>query len=207
MNVFISTFLGWGFFIVAVAVCSFFVTLSVWRIQATCEEHLAKRKQRKEERKQKTAPDNVPVLLSPKDRREYILNHIEDGRLYAILSFRSSEICIVCAKRYDAEEERLYCYAYLWISGKGDYNLHIEAPIDTAKSCDFLGKNRLHINLDRNPHLVVFEEENISPYIDDRDYNVFMQSLQAAGFDWKIEKGEDNGLSSYKYRLKETRTK
>lgn len=207
MNVFISTFLDWGFFIVAVAVCSFFVTLSVWRIQATCEEHLAKRKQRKEERKQKTAPDNVPVLLSPKDRREYILNHIEDGRLYAILSFRSSEICIVCAKRYDAEEERLYCYAYLWISGKGDYNLHIEAPIDTAKSCDFLGKNRLHINLDRNPHLVVFEEENISPYIDDRDYNVFMQSLQAAGFDWKIEKGEDNGLGSYKYRLKETRTK
>ena len=207
MNVFISTFLGWGFFIVAVAVCSFFVTLSVWRIQATCEEHLAKRKQRKEERKQKTAPDNVPVLLSPKDNREYILNHIEDGRLYAILSFRSSETCIVCAKRYDAEEERLYCYAYLWISGKGDYNLHIEAPIDTAKSCDFFGKNRLHINLDRNPHLVVFEEENISPYIVDRDYNVFMQSLQAAGFDWKIEKGEDNGLGSYKYRLKETRTK
>lgn len=181
----------------------------IWLLHEFCLTWREKKARQREEcqQQEKDGSDNVPVLLSPKDRREYILNHIEDGRLYAILSFRSSEICIVCAKRYDAEEERLYCYAYLWISGKGDYNLHIEAPIDTAKSCDFLGKNRLHINLDRNPHLVVFEEENISPYIVDRDYNVFMQSLQAAGFDWKIEKGEDNGLGSYKYRLKETRTK
>ena len=34
-----------------------------------------------------------------------------------------------------------------------------------------------------------------------------MLSLQKAGFDWKIEMGEDNGLGSYKYLLKETITK
>ena len=31
--------------------------------------------------------------------------------------------------------------------------------------------------------------------------------LQKAGFDWKIEKGEENVLGSYKYILKETITK
>ena len=61
-----------------------------------------------------------------------------------------------------------------------------------ATFCDFLGKHRLRIDLDRNPRLVVLKEENISPYIVDRDYNTFVQSLQAAGFDWKIEKGEGN---------------
>ena len=147
------------------------------------------------------------MLLTPKERREYMLNHIEDGRLYIISSLRNSETCILCAKRYDAKEEQLYCYAYLWISGKGHYNLHIEAPIDTAKFCDFLGKKRLRIDLDRNPRCIVFEEENISPYIVDRDYNTFVQSVQAAGFDWKIEKGEENLLGSYTYLLKGTKTK
>lgn len=173
----------------------------------TWREKKAKQKDGCQQQGKATCPPELPVLLTPKERREYMLNHIEDGRLYIISSLRNSETCILCAKRYDAKEEQLYCYAYLWISGKGHYNLHIEAPIDTAKFCDFLGKKRLRIDLDRNPRLVVFEEENISPYIVDRDYNTFVHSVQAAGFDWKIERGEDNGLGSYKYMLKETRTK
>ena len=147
-----------------------------------------------------------PVLLTPKERREYMLNHIEDGRFYAISSLSGSGTTIVCAKRYDAEEQRLYCYAYLWISGRGVYNLHVIDPRGIFKFRDFLGNKPLRIDFDCNPHLIVFEEDNISPYIVDGDYNAFMQSLQKAGFDWKIEKGEDNGLGSYKYLLKETRT-
>lgn len=145
--------------------------------------------------------------LTPMERREELLNNIEDGRFYAISSLRGSDITIVCTKRYDAEEQRLYCYAYLWISGRGVYNLHVSDPRGIVKLRDFIGNKLLRIDFDCNPHLVVFEEENISPYITDRDYNAFVQSLQKAGFDWKIEKGEENVLGSYKYLLKETRTK
>lgn len=186
-----------------------FVHCLIWLLHEFCLTWREKKARQREvcQQQEKDGSDNVPVLLSPKDRREYILNHIEDGRLYAIFSFRSSDTTIVCAERYDTEEQRLYCYAYLSISGRGDYNLHIIAPIGKTKFCDFLGKKRLRIDLDLIPRCVVFEEENISPYLVDRDYNTFVQSLQAAGFDWKIEKGEDNGLGSYKYLLKETRTK
>lgn len=207
MNTFISTFLGWAFFLGAVFGWTFFLAFVVWRVRIMHKERLAKKSQRKSEEKRKTDSDDMPVLLTPKERREYMLNHIEDGRFYAISLLRGSDTTIVCANWYDAEEQRLYCYAYLCISGRGDYNLHIIAPNGKTKFCDFLGKERLRIDLDLNPRCVVFEEENISPYIDDRDYNVFMQSLQAAGYGWKIEKGEDNGLGSYKYLLKETRTK
>ena len=148
-----------------------------------------------------------PVLLTPKERREYMLNHIEDGRLYAISSLRGSDTTIVCAKRYDAEEQMLYCYAYLWISGHGVYNLHVSDPRGIIKIRGFIGNKPLRIDFDRNPLRVVFEEENISPYLTERDYNAFVQSLQKAGFDWKIEKGEENVLGSYKYILKETITK
>lgn len=160
----------------------------------------------KQQEKTTLLPES-PVLLTPKERREYMLNHIEDGRFYAISSLRNSDTTIVCAKRYDAEEERLYCYAYLWISGRGVYNLHIMDPRGIFKFCDFLGHKSLRIDFDRNPHLIVFEEENISPYLTERDYNDIVQSLQKAGFDWKIEKGEENVLGSYKYILKETITK
>lgn len=181
----------------------------VWLCLGYFSSKLYKKTKRKkrEERKREVASNDMPVLLNPKDRREYMLNHIEDGRFYAISSLRGSDTTIVCAERYDTEEQRLYCYAYLSISGRGDYNLHIIAPIGKTKFCDFLGKKRLRIDLDLIPRCVVFEEENISPYLVDREYNTFVQSLQAAGFDWKIEKGEDNGLGSYKYLLKETRTK
>ena len=148
-----------------------------------------------------------PLLLTPKERREYMLNHIEDGRFYAISSLRGSDTTIVCAKRYDAEEQMLYYYAYLWISGHGVYNLHVSDPRGIIKLRCFIGNKPLRIDFDRNPHRVVFEEDNISPYIEDGEYNAFMQSLQIAGFDWKIEKGEDNGLGSYKYLLKGTITK
>lgn len=206
MNTFISTFLGWAFFLAAIFGWTFFLAFVVWRVRIMHKERLAKKSLRKSEEKRKTGSDDMPVLLTPKERREYMLNHIEDGRFYAISSLRVSDTTIVCAERYDAEEQRLYCYAYLYISGRGDYNLHIIAPIGKTKFCDFLGKERLRIDLDLIPRCVVFEEENISSYLVDREYNTFMQSLQAAGFDWKIEKGEDNGLGSYKYFLKETIT-
>ena len=148
-----------------------------------------------------------PVLLTPKERRKYMLNHIEDGRFYAISSLRGSDTTIVCAKRYDSEERRLYCYAYLWISGYAVYNLHVSEPRGIIKLRGFIGDNPLRIDFDCNPHIVVFEEDNISPYIVDGDYNAFMQSLQKAGLDWKIEKGEENVPGSHKYILKETITK
>ena len=207
MNTFISTFLGWAFFLGAIFGWTFFMAFVVWRVRIMHKERLAKKSQRKSEEKRKIDSDDMPVLLTPKERREYMLNHIEDGRFYAISSLRNSDTTIVCAKRYDAEEERLYCYVYLWISGRGVYNLHVSDPRGIVKLRDFIDNKLLRIDFDCNPHLVVFEEENISPYIEDRDYNAFVQSLQKGGFYWKIEKGEDNGLGSYKYRLKETRTK
>lgn len=200
MNIFISTFLGWAFFLGAVFGWTFFLAFVVWRVRIMHKERLAKKSQRK------TDSDDMPVLPNPKERREYMLNHIEDGRFYAISSLRGSDTTIVCAKRYDAEEQRLYCYAYLLISERGVYNvynLHIRDPRGIFKLRDFVGNKPLRIDFDCNPHFVVFEEENISSYIEDRDYNAFVQSLQKAGFDWKIEKGEDNGLGSYKYFLKE----
>lgn len=191
---------------IGVVIFIFYLVLLLRKIYLTWMEKKAR--QREEcQRQEKDAPDDMPVLLDPRDRREYMLNHIEDGRFYAISSRRGSDTTIVCANRYDAEEQRLYCYAYLWISGCGVYNLHVSDPRGIFKLRNFIGNKPLRIDFDCHPHLVVFEEENISPYIVDRDYNVFAQSLQAAGFDWKIEKGEDNGLGSYKYLLKETRTK
>jgi hypothetical protein len=190
--------------VVTLIACLFWLWREFFR---TWREKKAKQKEECQQQKKTTCLPEPPLLLTPKERREYMLNHIEDGRFYAISSLRGSDTAIVCAERYDAEEQRLYCYAYLSISGRGDYSLHIIAPIGKTKFCDFLGKKRLRIDLDLIPRCVVFEEENISPYLVDREYNTFVQSLQAAGFDWKIEKGEDNGLGSYKYLLKETRTK
>ena len=206
MNTFISTFLGWAFFLGAIFGWTFFLAFVVWRVRIMHKERLAKKSLRKSEEKRKTDSDDMPVLLTPKERREYMLNHIEDGRFYAISSLRGSDTTIVCAERYDTEEQRLYCYAYLLISERGVYNvynLHISDPRGIFILRDFVGNKPLRIDFDCNPHLFVFEEENISPYITDRDYNDFVQSLQKAGCDWKIEKGEDNGLGSYKYLLKE----
>ncbi len=207
MNIFISNFLGWAIFIATVFVWTFFMAYAVWYMWLLYKERLARKRQREEEKNRKADSDDMPVLLTPKERREYMLNHIEDGRFYAISSLRGSDTTIVCAKRYDVEEQRLYCYAYLWISGRGVYNLHVSDPRGIFKLRDFIGNKPLRIDFDCNPHLVVFEEENISPYITDRDYNAFVQSLQKAGIDWKIEKSEENILGSDKYSLKETITK
>lgn len=193
--------------VIGIVVLVFYLILLLRELYLTWREKKAKQKERYQQQEKATWLPGPPVLLTPKERREYMLNHIEDGRFYAISSLGSSETCIVCAKRYDAEDEQLYCYAYLWISGKGHYNLHVIDPRDTSQSCKFLGGKSLRIDFDINPRCVVFEEENISPYIVDRDYNTFVQSLQAAGFDWKIEKGKENVLGSYIYLLKETRTK
>ena len=176
-------------------------------LSLTWREMKAKQKEECQQQEKRIWLPEPPVLLTPKERREYMLNHIEDGRFYAISSLRGSDITIVCAKRYDAEKQRLYCYAYLWISGHSVYNLHVSDPRGIFKLRDFLGNKSLRIDFDCNPHLVIYEEDNISPYIEAGDYNAFVKSLQAAGFDWKIEKGEGNGLGSYKYLLKETRTK
>lgn len=207
MNIFISTLLGWAFFLGAVFGWTFFLAFVVWRVRIMHKERLAKKSQLKSEENRNTWLPEPPVLLTPKERREYMLNHIEDGRFYVISSLRGSDTTIVCAKRYDAEEQRLYCYAYLWTSGRGVYNLHVSDSRGIFKLRDFLGNKPLRIDFDCNPHLVVFEEENISPYLTERDYNDIVQSLQKAGCDWKIEKSEENILGSYKYLLRETRTK
>ena len=193
--------------VIGIVVLVNILILLLRELYLTWREKKAKQKEECQQQEKATWLPELPVLLTPKERREYMLNHIEDGRFYVISSLRGSDTTIVCAKRYDAEEQRLYCYAYLWISGCGVYNLHVSDPYGIFKFRHFLGNKLLRIDFDRNPLLVVFEEENISSYIEDRDYNVFVQSLQKAGFDWKIEKGEDNGLGSYKYLLKETRTK
>ena len=181
----------------------------VWLCLGYFSSKLYKKTKRKkrEEGKREVDSNDMPVLLNPKDRREYMLNHIEDGRFYEISSLGGSDTIIVCAKRYDAEENRLYCYAYLWICGNNTYNLHVIDPRDTSKLCKFLGSKSLRIDFDINPTLGVFEEENITPLILDRDYNTFVHSLQAAGFDWKIEREKEPMFGSYKYRLKEIITK
>ena len=171
-------------------------------LSLTWREMKEKQKEECKQQEKRTCLPEPPVILTPKERREYMLNHIEDGRFYAISSLRGSDTTIVCAKRYDAEEQRLYCYAYLWISGRGVYNLHVIDPRGIFKFRDFLGNKPLRIDFDCNPHLIVFEEDNISPYIEDGDYNAFVQGLKKVGFDWKIERGEDNGLGSYKYLWK-----
>lgn len=175
-------------------------------LSLTWREMKEKKKEGCQQQEKRILLPEPPVLLTPKERREYMLNHIEDGRVYAISSLRGSDITIVCAKRYEAENQMLYCYAYLWISGYSVYNLHVSDPRGIFKIRCFIDNNPLRIDYDCNPHFVVFED-NISPYIEDGDYNAFVQSLQMAGFDWKIEKGEGNGLGSYKYLLKETITK
>ena len=176
-------------------------------LSLTWREKKAKQKEGCQQQEKRIWLPEPPVLLTPKERREYMLNHIEDGRVYTISSLRGSDITIVCAKRYDAEKQMLYCYAYLWISGYGVYNLHVSDPRGIFKIRCFIDNNPLRIDYDCNPHFFVLKEDNISPYIEDGDYNAFVQGLQMAGFDWKIEKGEDNGLGSYKYLLKETLTK
>ena len=192
--------------VIGLVVLANILILLLRELSLTWREKKAKQKKECLQQEKRIWLPEPPVLLTPKERREYMLNHIEDGRFYAISSLRGSDTIIVCAKRYDAEEQRLYCYAYLWIGGHGVYNLHVSDPRGIIKLRGFIGNKPLRIDFDRNPHLIVFEDDNISPYIVDKDYNAFMQSLQKAGFDWKIERGEDNGLGSYKYLLKETRT-
>ena len=171
------------------------------------KEYLERKKQREHEEKMNVVSDTNPALLAPKERRDYVLNHIEDGRFYVVLSPHHVGLTIVCAKRYDAEEHRLYCHAYLWIDAIGRYNLHVSGPRGIFDSRDFLGGKPLCIDSDRNPSIFVHEEECLSPYLTERDYNDFVQSVQAAGFDWKIEKGKENVLGSCEYRLKETKVK
>ena len=171
-------------------------------LSLTWREMKAKQNEECKQQEKRAWMQTPPVLLTPKECRECMLNHIEDGRFYAISSLSGSGTTIVCAQRYDSEEQRLYCYAYIWISVHGVYNLHISDPRGIIKLRGFIGNKPMRIDFDCNPHLIVFEEDNISPYIEDRYYNAFVQGLKMAGFDWKIEKGEDNGLGSYKYLWK-----
>lgn len=201
ITVTLTTILGWAFLLAAVFGWTITLAFVFQRVRIMHKEYLVRKKQREHEEKM-----NVVSFITPKERREYMLNHIEDGRFYAISSLCGSDTTIVCAKRYDAEEQRLYCYAYLWTSGRGVYNLHVSDSRGILKLRDFIGNKPLRIDFDRNLHLFVFEEENISPYLTERDYNDIVQSLQKAGCDWKIEKSEENILGSYKCLLKETIT-
>ncbi|WP_308225026.1 hypothetical protein [uncultured Prevotella sp.] len=184
----------------------FFIVCLIWLLREffrTWREKKAKQKEGCQQQEKRIWLPEPLVILTPKEHREYMLNHIEDGRFYTISSPRSFYIAIVCAKRYDAEEKMLYCYAYLWISERSVYNLHVSDHRGILKLRDFLGDNHLRIDFDRNPNLIFFGEEIISPYLTQRDYNDFVLSMQKAGVECNIEKGEDNGLGSYKYRLKE----
>lgn len=176
-------------------------------LSLTWREMKESQKEECQQQEKTPCPPIPPALLTPKECRECMLNHIEDGRFYAISSLSGSNTTIVCAQRYDSQKQMLYCYAYLWTSGHSVYNLHVSDPRGIIKLRGFIGNKPLRIDFDRNPLRVVFEEDNISPYIEDRDYNAFVQGLQMAGFDWKIEKGEENVPGSYKYILKETITK
>ena len=181
----------------------------IWQLRElslTWREMKAKHKEECKQQEKTILMQEPSVLLTPKERREYMLNHIEEGHFYTISS-PGAGTTIVCAQRYDAAEHRLYCHAYLWISGYAVYNLHVSEPRGIIKLRGFIGDNPLRIDFDCNPHIIVFEEDNISPYIEDKDYNAFVQGLQQAGFDWKIEKGEENIPGSCKYILKETITK
>lgn len=206
MNTFISTFLGWALFFGAVFGWTFFLAFVVQRVLIMCKEYLARNRQREGE-KRKPGSDEMPSLLTPRERREYMLNHIEDGRFYMVSSPYRVDITLVCAERYDAETQRLYCYAYLWIDAFGRYNLRVSGPRGVFDSRDFLGGKPLCIQSSCNPSIFVFEEENISPHLTERDYNDFVHCLHTAGLCWKIEKDEDGMRDSYRCLLKETRTK
>lgn len=207
MNIFISTFLGWAFFLGAIFGWTFFLAFVVWRVRIMHKERLAKKSQRKREEKRKSDSDKPPVCLSPEEYRKYMLNHIEDGRLYVISSLFAKDSTIVCAKRFDVETQSLCCYAHLWISEKGDCNLHIDAPFGPSKMCDFPDGKTLRIDQTLNPTLFISEEEYIFPFISDYKYSIFVLSLRMAGLDWEIEKEENNMVDSHKYRLKEKQEK
>ena len=186
-----------------------FIIGSIWLLREIYLAERAKKTKNNEQTKndKKANHDFSCDHLTPMERREELLNNIEDGRFYVVSSLRNSDTTIVCAKRYDAKKQRLYCYAYLWRSGYGVYNLHVIDPRGIFKLRYFLGDKHLNIDFDRNPDLIVFEEENISPYLTERDYNDIVQSLQKAGAECEIEKSEENILGSYKCQLKVNKNK
>ena len=149
--------------VIGIVVLVNILILLLRELYLTWREKKAKQKEGCQQQEKATWLPEPPVLLTPKERREYMLNHIEDGRFYVISSLRGSDTTIVCAKRYDAEEQRLYCYAYLWTSGRGVYNLHVSDSRGILKLRDFICNKPLRIDFDRNLHLFVFEksEENI----------------------------------------------
>lgn len=202
ITVTLTTILGWALLFAALFGWTITLAFVFQRVRIMHKEYLAGKKQREHEEKLDVVSGNPPVLLTPKERREYMLNHIEDGRFYVVSSPHHVGITIVCAERYDAEKQRLYCHAYLWIDAIGRYNLHVRNPRRIVDSRDFLCGKSLCVDFDRNPSIFVFEEENISPCLTERDYNDFVHSLRAAGFDWKIERENDNMFGSYKYFLK-----
>lgn len=126
---------------------------------------------------------------------------IEDGRLYEILSFSSSEIRIACAERYKAEEKRLYCYAYLSILPSGVYELHVRDPRDTIRLRDFVMDHHLDIIFDRCPTIFLWGNESLSPFIPLRDYLDFSRCLKNAGCQWNIEQGDYQQLGDYTYKM------
>lgn len=186
-----------------------FIVGSIWLLREIYLAERAKKTKNNEQTKndKKADHDFSCDHLTPMECREVLLNNIEDGRFYVVSSLRNPDSIIVCAKRYDAEEQRLYCYAYLYRRGYDVYNLHVIYSCGTFKLRDFLCGKPLSIDFDRSPYLFVFEEENISPYLTERDYNDIVQSLQKAGVECEIEKSEENILGSYKCKLKVNKNK
>ena len=71
-------------------------------LSLTWREMKAKQGEKCKQQEKRTWLPEPPVILTPKERREYMLNHIEDGRFYAISSLSGSGTTIVCAQRYDS---------------------------------------------------------------------------------------------------------
>lgn len=126
---------------------------------------------------------------------------IEDGRIYEILGSSRSDIIIACAEKYNEEEKRLYCYAYLSISPSGVYELHVRDLRDTIRLKDFVMSHHLNIIFDHCPSIFLWDNETISPFIPLRDYLDFSRCLKKAGCQWNIEQGDLQRLGDYTYKM------
>lgn len=126
---------------------------------------------------------------------------IEDGRIYEILGSSRSDIIIACAEKYNEEEKRLYCYAYLSISPSGVYELYVRDLRDTIRLKDFVMNHHLNIIFDHCPSIFLWGNETFSPFIPLRDYLDFSRCLKKAGCQWNIEQGDLQRLGDYTYKM------
>lgn len=192
----------WGQALLGVMVLAVFVyfLVGIWR---DWQLSLSLKKKEKTDDNKKAEFVFSSEYLTPMEWREKLLNNIDDGRLYQITS--PHELVIACAKEYNAEEDRLSCYAYYSISERGVYivsNLHVSDPCGKPHSREFVGNIPLNIYYDQDPGIIMSKDVMISPFVTDGDYNRFVFYMLKAGIQWNIERSEQHRLGSYAYRLK-----